>query len=636
MKFGYVKVCAVSPEIKVADTVFNADSIIKSFNTAYNYGAEVVVFPELCIAGYTAGDLFYSDILLSGASDALEKIRENSLNKKALIFVGMPLRANGLLYDVSAVVNDGKILAFIPKQNLLDYGEYNEKRYFAVAPDTISLIDFNGQKIPFGNKIVFKENCTVDFTVSAEIGNDIYSVCPPSLFHVRAGANLIVNLCASTEIVGRKEYRELIVKSHSAKTVCAYALAEAGEGESTTDSVFGGHNLIAENGKILAQNKPFEFTPVCTEVDLSFVANQRLKAFNGEKIYSDGYQVIGFDGQRNGEELTRVYEKTPFVPEDEKSLLERAEQILDIQAEGLKKRIKHARASSAVLGLSGGLDSTLAILVAVRAMAKLNRSAKDVIAVTMPCFGTTSRTFTNTVKLSKALGVTLKKVDIGKAVTVHLKDIKHEDGVFDVTYENAQARERTQVLMDIANMNNGMVIGTGDLSELALGWATYNGDHMSMYAVNASVPKTLVRHVVEFYANRSKGKLKAVLEDILDTPVSPELLPADNDDIKQKTEDIVGPYVLHDFFLYNLIKRGFNPDKVYFIAKRTFKGLFDDQTILKWLKTFVRRFFIQQFKRSCVPDGVKVGSLSLSPRGDWKMPSDAVSSLWLNSLENLE
>ena len=632
MKFGFVKVAACSPEIKVADTVFNADAVIKEIESADKLGAELIVFPELCLTGATCGDLFLTAPLLSGAKVAIEKVKKATTGKKALVFLGAPLKNGSLIYNSAIALFDGKVLAVIPKTVIDRVGENLDVRVFAECPFDNGTIDVLGEKVPFGNKIIFEDSSNPYFTVGAEVGSDLTSPLSPSTYHALNGANIIVNLSAFAETVGSREYYLSTVSAQSNKCVCGYLLSCAGRGESTTDQVYGGQKIIAECGKIIAESKAFDCNTVMSEIDCSFIDFERSKKFNGE-MRDDGYERITFNADRAELSLTRSYEKTPFVPSND--LTKRAEHILSIQAEGLYKRIKHTNASSAVLGLSGGLDSTLAILVAVAAMKKLNRPLKDVIAVTMPCFGTTSRTFQNTIKLSKALGVTLKKVDIGKATERHLKDIKHLENVYDAAYENAQARERTQVLMDLANMNNGLVVGTGDLSELALGWATYNGDHMSMYAVNCTVPKTLVRHIVEVYANKSKGKLKAVLEDILDTPVSPELLPAENDDIAQRTEDIVGPYILHDFFLFNMIRKGYSPKKLYAVACHTFKGDFKEETILKWLKIFTRRFFNQQFKRSCVPDGVKVGSVGLSPRGAFNMPSDAVSALWLNELENL-
>ena len=642
MKYGFIKAAAITHEIKVADTEFNAEQIIGLIEKAEKAGAELVVFPELSVTGYTCGDLFYSDVLLSGALKALRKIADGTKNKKMLVFVGLPVKINGLIYNVAAAVNQGEVFCLIPKTHLPNYNEFYEKRWFAawgkgvegVSVDT----SYFDKPLTVTRNVVFRDKTESRFTVSAEICEDLWAADSPSVLHAENGANIIVNLSCSDETVGKAEYRRNLVTVQSAKLSCAYVYADAGEGESTTDLVFAGHNLIAENGTLLKESKLFDNSMITADIDVGFLDYERSKVFNsdftGEEIPAGGYRTVYFDGYKNSDNSERVFGKTPFVPEDGAELTTRAELILEMQAEGLKKRIKHTNAKTAVIGLSGGLDSTLAILVAVKAMEKLGRDLKDIIAVTMPCFGTTSRTFDNTVKLARSLGVTLKKVDITKSVLRHLKDIKH-GGNTDTTYENAQARERTQVIMDIANMTGGLVVGTGDLSELALGWATYNGDHMSMYGVNSSIPKTLVRYIVRHYADASRGKLKAVLYDILDTPVSPELLPPTDGEIAQKTEDIVGPYVLHDFFLYCMMRRGYSPKKIYFVAEKTFKDAFDDQTILKWLKIFVKRFFAQQFKRSCVPDGVKVGSVALSPRGDLRMPSDAVCSLWLKELEEL-
>ena len=642
MKYGFIKAAAITPEIKVADTEFNAEQIIGLIEKAEKAGAELTVFPELSVTGYTCGDLFYSDVLLNGALKALKEIADGTKDKKMLVFLGLPVKINGLIYNVAAAVNQGEVLCLIPKTRLPNYNEFYEKRWFAAWKQGI-----DGQTVvaPYFDKpltvyrnVVFKDKTESRFTVSAEICEDLWAADSPSVSHAESGANIIVNLSCSDETVGKAEYRRNLITVQSAKLSCAYVYADAGEGESTTDLVFAGHNLIAENGTLIKESKLFDNSIITADIDVGFLDYERSKIFNsdltGEEIPAGSYRTVYFDGYKGSDNLERVFSKTPFVPEDSAALYGRAELILEMQAEGLKKRIKHTSAKTAVIGLSGGLDSTLAILVAVKAMGKLNRNLKDIIAVTMPCFGTTSRTFDNTIKLAKSLGVTLKKVDITKSVIRHLKDIKH-GGNTDTTYENAQARERTQVIMDIANMTGGLVVGTGDLSELALGWATYNGDHMSMYGVNSSVPKTLVRYIVRHYADASRGKLKAVLYDILDTPVSPELLPPTDGEIAQKTEDIVGPYILHDFYLYNMLRRGYSPKKIYFVARKTFKGEFDDQTILKWLKIFIKRFFAQQFKRSCVPDGVKVGSVALSPRGDLRMPSDAVCSLWLNELEEL-
>ncbi len=634
MKFDFVKVGACTPKIKVADTQFNTLSIIENIEKAYSLGVEVLCFPEMAVTGYSVGDLIYSDVLIDGALDGISKIEQAVKGKDMLVFVGVPIKKDNLIYDVAVAIDTNGVKAFIPKTNLLSYDDGYESRYFTPASNINQMIKFNGRDIPFGKNIIFKDVENPLLTVGVEVGSDLFSPLSPSTLHAINGATLIVNCGCLEEGVGKREFRLNAIKAQSKKCACGYVYSESGLGESTTDVVYAGHDIIAENGKALAESKLFESSIIVSEVDLGTLAFYRSKAFkncNNDSVYLTIETHV--DGK--WQDLTRVFAKSPFMPDDSNEILRRASHILDIQAEGLKKRLEHTNAKTAVLGLSGGLDSTLAILVVVTAMKKLGRSSKDVIAVTMPCFGTTSRTFLNAVKLAKALGVTLKKVDITKAVERHFKDIKQPQGVYDVTFENAQARERTQVLMDIANMNGGLVIGTGDLSELALGWATYNGDHMSMYAVNASVPKTLVRHVVNYYASISKGKLKAILVDILDTPVSPELLPTENDSISQKTEDIVGPYILHDFFLYYFVKKGYSPQRIYFVACSTFKGDFKKETILKWLKIFVRRFFNQQFKRSCLPDGIKVGSCALSPRGDWKMPSDAVAKLWLDSLENL-
>ena len=641
MKYGFIKTAAITPEIKVADTDFNCEQIKINIQKADDAGAELVVFPELSITGYTCGDLFYSETLLNGALKSLREIAGFTFGKKMLVFIGLPVKINGLIYNVAAAVNNGEVLCLIPKTHLPNYNEFYEKRHFSAwnlsVENTVILNApyFADKPLAVCRNVVLADKTDGRFTVSAEICEDLWTFDSPSFSHAKNGANIIVNLSCSDETIGKAEYRKNLISVQSARLISAYVYADAGEGESTTDLAFAGHNLIAENGNILIESKLFENGMIISDIDVGFIDFERAKLLNGHTGDAKSpYHKIYFDGYRDSDDIGRSFDKTPFVPALSADRNSRAELIMSIQSEGLKKRIKHTRAKTAVIGLSGGLDSTLAILVAVRAMQKLNRSLKDVIAVTMPCFGTTSRTYDNTIKLAKSLGVSLRKVDITKSVLRHLKDIKH-GGATDTTYENAQARERTQVLMDIANMTDGLVVGTGDLSELALGWATYNGDHMSMYGVNSSVPKTLVRYIVKYVADGSRGKLKAVLYDILDTPVSPELLPPDKGEIAQKTEDIVGPYVLHDFFLYNMLRKGYSPKKLYFIAKKTFKGEFNDATIVKWLKIFIKRFFAQQFKRSCVPDGVKVGSVALSPRGDLRMPSDANSSLWLKELADL-
>ena len=595
----------------------------------------MLVFPELCISGYTAGDLFYSKTLLDGAKDGLKDIVEFTSGKNMVIFVGLPLAFDGKIYNVCAGISNGMILGIVPKSYMPNDSEFFEKRYFAPADDNLYSINLGEEEkyvgIPFGRNIIFSDDKNSSLKISAEIGEDLYSLIPPSISHAINGVRIIVNLSASCEYSGKPLLRRDMIEKHSQNIVSCYVYANAGEGESTTDCVFSGHNLIAEKGEIIAENKPFTSGLTVAEIDLDAIDNERSKVFNQDaQLKEKEYYRVGFSVDTHAFELTRAYDKTPFIKPGEEEFL------IEIASQGLKKRISHVNANKIVLGISGGLDSTLALIVAVKTMQLLNRSSKDIVSITMPCFGTSSRTFENSVKRAKAFDTTLKKIDITKSVKRHLKDIKHSEDVHDPAYENAQARERTQVLMDYANMCNGLVVGTGDLSELALGWATYNGDHMSMYAVNGSVPKTLVRHLVEYTAQNGKGKLKATLLDILDTPVSPELIPSSDNTIKQVTEDIVGPYVLHDYFLYSIVKRGFSPKKTYYTALNTFKDDFDGDTILKWLKTFVRRFFNQQFKRSCLPDGVKVSEISLSPRGSFRMPSDAVSKLWLDELEEIK
>ncbi len=627
MKFGYVKTMLCSPRIKVADVNYNVTAIIDNIEIAKAKGAELIVFPQLSLTGCTCQSLFLNGVLLDGVLDGICKILQSTKETNALIFLGAPIKKGNKIYNCAIAIYNGEILGIVPQT-------FVKQDVFASAPKDTQTIEILEREVPFGNKLIFSDKTNKTFTVGVEIGEDMLNPICPANTHVLAGANIIVNLSGFYETVGAFDKRIDFIKGHTERLVCGYALCNAGVGESTTDCVYAGQKIIAEKGKILESSGTFEDKPIICEIDTDFINNERAKLFKDINLACE-YQYITFNGTVNSQNLVRKYKKTPFVPTSAIDIKTRAESILTMQAQGLKKRVEHTNSSSLVLGLSGGLDSTLAILVAVKAIKMLNRPAKDVVAITMPCFGTTSRTFQNTIKLAKALGVTLKKIDISKAVQRHLKDIKHQEGVFDVTFENAQARERTQVLMDVANMNNGLVIGTGDLSELALGWATYNGDHMSMYGVNCSIPKTLVRYIVEHCASNSKGKLKAVLLDILDTPVSPELLPVENDTIAQKTEDIVGPYILHDFFLYNMLRRGYSPKKLYYVASQTFKGDFKEQTILKWLKIFIKRFFNQQFKRSCLPDGVKVGSVSLSPRGEFKMPSDSNSTLWLNELENI-
>ncbi len=630
MKYGFAKIGAFTPNVQVADVEFNANSVKQGINQAKKNGVELICFPELCLSSCSCQDLFYTDALLSACRNVLRELALYTSDYQGVALVGLPFKHLGKIYNVCAVLSSGKVVAFVPKGDAQTYSDIN-KGIFNNYVGSQTFVDFFGEKVIFSNKIIFKDSQNEKFTFGVCFGSDITNLTNNVKSLTQNGANILAVLGASPIVVGKESCDKTLASALSKQLNCAICYCESGEGETTSDYVFAGVNGIFELGKKLATSKPFTTGLVSTEIDLDNIDYKRAKRLTDTD--SDFAEVI-VNANSDKENLSRSFAKLPFLPENGQEITSRANLILDIQSEGLKKRIAHTRANNVVIGLSGGLDSTLAILVCVSAIKKLNRSVKDVVAVTMPCFGTTGRTFKNTVQLAKALGVTLKKVDIAKAVTRHLKDIKHQ-GNLDVTYENAQARERTQVLMDIANMNNGIVVGTGDLSELALGWATYNGDHMSMYAVNGALPKTLIRYLVNEYAKASKPKLKSVLLDILDTPVSPELLPAKEGKISQKTEDIVGPYELHDFFLYNMIGRGWSPKKIYFVAKQTFNGEYDDGVILKWLKTFTRRFFIQQFKRSCLPDGVKIGSIGLSPRAEWKMPSDAVSAVWLKQLDNL-
>lgn len=636
MRQGFVKVAAVTPKIKVADTEFNAEIICEKMNEAYAHGAKVIVFPELCITGYTCGDLFLQELLLEKSLEALDKIQTATQGKDAIVMVGLPVERDGRLYNVAAVLQNGGILGMVPKGNIPTYAEFYEGRHFSEGNTEVADFYLRGKAIPFGINLLFECEEMKGLLIGCEICEDLWVANPPSTNHALMGATMIANLSASSEMVGRDEYRELLVRSVSARLLCGYIHTSAGEGESTQDVVFGGHNLIAENGMILKQAKCFSCDTVYADVDIQRIQAERRKkgTFGTEPELS--YVVVPFHMKIVETELERTFECMPFVPSDETMKNKRCEEILSIQAYGLKKRYEHTGLKTAVLGISGGLDSTLALLVTVRTFDLLSLDRKGILAITMPCFGTTDRTYENACKLARTLGTTLQEIDIREAVKVHFHDIGQDMDNHDVTYENAQARERTQVLMDIANRTNGLVIGTGDLSELALGWATYNGDHMSMYGVNSGIPKTLLRHLVRYYADTcGNTQLQEVLLDVLDTPVSPELLPPVDGTISQKTEDLVGPYELHDFFLYYMLRCGFAPVKIYRVAKLAFRGMYDDATILKWLKTFYRRFFAQQFKRSCLPDGPKVGSVALSPRGDLRMPSDASAQLWMKQLEEL-
>jgi NAD+ synthase (glutamine-hydrolysing) len=637
MAHGFIRVAAITPDTVVADTKANALSIIDWSQKAADDGAQIIAFPELCITGYTCGELFFQDTLQEGAIQALRLIAEKTKALDAIIFAGLPVFYAGHLRNVAAAINRGHVLGFVPKLNLPNYSEFYEARYFAPGPQYSETIALPNGEIPIGSNLIFSCDSIPGVDIAAELCEDLWVPDSPSTHAALSGASIIVNLSASDELTGKASYRRQLVAMQSAKTYTSYIYANAGIGESTQDVVYSGHGIIAENGRVLAETKPFEGQMTITEIDVSESIKRRDQMTT--YVPEDDYERITFRLTPKKVSLTRPLDPHPFVPSDESHLRERCEEILNIQAYGLRKRLEHTHSRTAVIGISGGLDSTLALLVTVRAFDILGLDRKGIIGVTMPGFGTTDRTYENAVTMIETLGVTFREISISKAVRQHFSDIGQDENVHDVTYENSQARERTQILMDIANKEGGLVIGTGDLSELALGWATYNGDHMSMYAVNCSVPKTLVRHLVRFYADyygKDDEKLRKVLLDVLDTPVSPELLPPEkNGQIAQKTEDLVGPYELHDFYLYYLLRYGFSPEKIYILARTAFKDAYDDATIKKWLKVFYRRFFAQQFKRSAIPDGPKVGTVALSPRGDLRMPSDASARIWLDEIEDL-
>jgi NAD+ synthase (glutamine-hydrolysing) len=635
MKNGYIKTAAATPYITVADCNANGNEIIRLIHEMEKEHVKVMVFPELCITGYTCQDLFLQRRLLDSAWETLLKITKETADVDALVFIGVPFRNHGKLYNVAAVLNRGEIIGLVPKTYLPNYGEFYEQRHFASGLGCLEYVDI--ERVPFGTDILFICEEEPELVAAAEICEDLWVTLPPSVLHAQAGANLIVNLSASNEMVGKDSYRRDLVSGQSARLVCGYVYANAGEGESTQDLVFGGQNMIAENGVILAEGKRFHNGIVCSEIDVQRLNDERRRLTTYQPADDSDHIKVCFHLNVEETKLTRKYSQYPFVPSRKEERDMRCDEILNIQAMGLKKRMDHIHCHKATVGLSGGLDSTLALLVIARAFDLSGADRKDIHCITMPCFGTTDRTYQNACKLSQCLGATLSEINIKEAVNVHFRDIAHDPSVHDVTYENSQARERTQILMDSANQDGSILVGTGDLSELALGWATYNGDHMSMYGVNASVPKTLVRHLVRYYADTCKDeKLTEVLLDILDTPVSPELLPPKDGKIAQKTEDLVGPYELHDFYLYYMLRAGFEPEKIYRLACETFEGMYDKETIFKWLKTFYWRFFAQQFKRSCLPDGPKVGSVAVSPRGDLRMPSDASAGVWLEQLENMD
>ena len=639
MKHGFIRVAAATPVIRVADCGYNADKIMKLIDLAQEKENKLIVFPELCVTGYTCGDLFLQDTLLRGAVEAVKEITEHTKGKEIVAVIGFPYQVKGKLYNTAAVINDGKVLALIPKMNIPNYTEFYEARHFTAGILDPILINFIGEEIYFGSRILFQCANMPEFVLGVEICEDLWIPQSPSIGHCIAGASIIVNLSASDELTGKDDYRRNLVMSQSAKLICGYLYSDAGEGESTTDVVFAGHNLITENGILLAESKIFENGIISSEIDLGKLKNERrrMQTYLGQNTAP--YQVIPFSFREDEYvlpeiTLTRYIDPAPFVPSVKEDRDKRCRDIINIQAMGLKTRLEHTNCKNAVVGISGGLDSALALLVTDKAFEMLDLDKKGIIAVTMPCFGTTDRTYGNAISLAECLGVTLLEIPIREAVELHFRDIGHDMNKHDLTFENSQARERTQVLMGIAGRYNGFVVGTGDMSELALGWATYNGDHMSMYGVNSSVPKTLVRYLVAYFAEAmTNHKLQEVLTDVLDTPVSPELLPPKNGEIVQKTEDIVGPYELHDFFLYYVLRYGFEPIKIYRLAKIAFSGSYNDEVILKWLKVFYQRFFSQQFKRSCLPDGPKVGSVSVSPRGDLRMPSDASVALWMKELD---
>lgn len=642
MNNGFLKVCAATSDIEVANPVFNAQKILEIVKEKDKEGVKLIVFPELCLTAYTCSDLFLQDVLLDEATAQMMHIAKETKECDCVIVVGLPYRKDGKLYNVAAVLFHGKVIGMIPKTHIPNYSEFYEARHFVKGNKITSYIYIDGQDeaIPFGTRILFRCTNMKEFVLGVEICEDIWVGIPPSSYYTKAGATVIANLSASDETTGKSQYRRELVAGQSGSSVCGYIYADAGEGESTTDLVYSGHNIIAENGTVLIESERFKNQQVVTELDLNRLLNERrrISSYLIEEELSEEYTYINFTFSKKEQvKLTRKIGQTPFVPSSKHDREERCDEILMLQAMGLKKRLTHTHSQTAVIGISGGLDSTLALLVVAKAFDMAGLDRKNIICVTMPCFGTTDRTYENAVELTKALGATLKEIPINDAVTLHLQSIGHDLETHDVTYENGQARMRTLILMNVANMMNGMVIGTGDLSELALGWATYNGDHMSMYGVNASVPKTLVRYLVQYYADTAHDeKLAKILYGVLDTPVSPELLPPKDGEIAQKTEDIVGPYELHDFFLYYILRFGFLPSKVFFLAKEAFRGKYDDNTLYKWLCNFYRRFFTQQFKRSCLPDGPKIGSVAVSPRGDLRMPSDASMKIWMDNLKTLE
>ncbi len=634
MKDGFFRIAAATPETRAADVESNIQNIKRQIQDAWEKGCKAVVFPELAVTGYTCGDLFRDSTLLKAAERGLEQLLKETGRWDILCVVGIPVAFQGALYNCAAVFLRGKLLGLSAKSNIPNYSEFYEGRHFTKAPEKPVSLRFCGEETILGKELLYRCENVENLILGVEICEDLWVASPPSISMAQSGATVLCNPSCSDETIGKAEYRRELLKSHSGRLLCAYVYADSGFGESTTDMVFAGHRLIAENGALLKESELFTQGIEIAEVDLERLVGERRRMNTWEERPSE--QVISFSYEEKtllDFSVDRAEPCAPFVPKE--GLEERCRRILMMQAQGLAVRLKHIGCTTAVIGLSGGLDSTLALLVTVRAFSLLGLSVKGIKAVSMPCFGTTGRTKSNAQKIAEELGVDFREISIEKAVRQHFSDIGQREDVFDVTFENSQARERTQVLMDLANLENGIVVGTGDLSELALGWATYNGDHMSMYGVNASVPKTLVRHLVRYEALQSQEALKQALLDVLDTPVSPELIPPKDGEIAQKTEELVGPYELHDFFLYYMLRFGFAPGKIYRMALRAFAGQYDPAVILKWLKVFYRRFFTQQFKRSCLPDGPKIGSVTLSPRGDFRMPSDASWKVWQSELEEL-
>lgn len=642
MNDGFFRVAAATPKIRVADPVYNREQICSMIEEGEAKGAGLMVFPELCLSAYTCGDLFLQYPLIRSVRQELEEIVRFTKGRHMLVFVGLPWEHGGKLYNVAAAVCGGRLLGIVPKTNLPNYSEFYELRHFTPGMEVPVMTQWGGEEVPMGTNLLFRCRDVHGLVVAAEICEDVWVPCPPSIRHTLAGATVIANCSASDDIVGKDTYRNNLISGQSARLICGYIYTNAGEGESTQDLVFGGHNIIAENGTCLAVSNRFHHETIYADLDLERLESERRRTTTYPGNDAGDYDIIDFTlgteamEKKQEAELLRFIDSRPFVPHDEAERSKRCEEIFTIQAMGLKKRLEHTGIRQAVLGISGGLDSTLALLVTAKAFDMLKIPRCQIHAVTMPCFGTTDRTYQNACRMTNKLGATLKEIDIKRSVMQHFEDIGHDPAVHDVTYENGQARERTQVLMDVANQVNGLVVGTGDMSELALGWATYNGDHMSMYGVNASVPKTLVRHLVRYYADEcGEAELSGVLMDVLDTPVSPELLPPEDGVISQKTEDLVGPYELHDFFLYYILRFGYMPSKIYRMALQAFDGEYDAGTVKKWLDVFYRRFFSQQFKRSCLPDGPKVGSVAVSPRGDLRMPSDAARRIWMDDLERI-